>query len=124
MYQLNADLFKDSLKQHLAEVRAHLANCEKTFRAELSAIESAIYEQLSDELRAAFRLARDLSQRSTKAGRVFFLSCNELAGRLRKQSMAAWRMIHRLQRLRIIEPVTPGIRGLGSRVAGEYRWAL
>jgi hypothetical protein len=123
LYELNADLFNDSLAQHLNEVRAHLSNCEQRFLEELSQIEAAFYVRLGGDLKAAFRICRDLALRSIKGG-VFFLSCNELAGRLRKQSMVAYRILHRLQRLRIIEFVTPGIRGIGSRVATEYRWSL
>jgi hypothetical protein len=123
-YELNSDIFSDPLNQHLSEVGAHLANCEKTFLSELSRVEGLIYSRLTDDQKTAFRICRDFAFRSTQP-RQFFLSCNELSRRIEKDAMAAWRILQRFQRLRVLELLTLGARkiGSGSR-ASEYRWAL
>ena len=123
LHQLNSDVINDPIEKHLSEVRAHLANCERTFIAELNPIELAVYTRLREHLRAPFRITRDLAHRGDDRSH-FFLSCNELAGRLRKDPQQAWRILWQFQRIGILKVAAPGVPGIRSRIATTWRWML
>lgn len=127
-HQINQDLFKDSLEQHMSEANAHFAACERQWLSSLGERERQFVEDLPETHAAAFRICRDLAATvdlSTPLGQ-FFLSYDDLAGRLGIFPVQAQRILGILNNEGWIEITekgtrhTPGQRGRATR----YRWIL
>lgn len=111
------------------EVRAMLIGCEHTFQEELNERERRAYLDLPEQERPAFRIARSLSNCVSNAELpppMFHLSCHELAVRLGLLDPQAGRILQKLERLGVIEKVTPGTKHQkGQRgTATVWRWLL
>ncbi len=128
-YRQHGDVFSDyPLATYQAEVRSVAAGCEASFRRNLSDGVRFVYETLDDdEHRTAFRICHSLSlcERDASAPpQSFFLSTENLALRLGSFGRRAWRILQRLEWLKIIETVSAGtMRAKGQRgVATVFRW--
>lgn len=125
-HQINQDLFKDSLEQHMNEAEAHCAACERQWLASLGDMERQFVEGLPETHVAAFRICRDLAatlSHSTPPGQ-FFLSYDDLAARLGNFPMQAQRILGILENEGWIEITVKGTRhtkGQPGR-ATRYRW--
>lgn len=127
-WELNQDIFTDSLEQHMHEAEAHLDAREATWRNSLSDGERALAEQLRQPLRESFRICRDLAKRDNAEcprGK-FFLSMGDLADRISLRTVEAQRIFHVLEGLGCLEIATKGTRhAKGARgIATRYLWKL
>jgi hypothetical protein len=127
-HQINQDLFKDSLEQHMSEANAHFAACERQWFLSLGEMERQFVEFLPETHSAAFRICRDLAATvnpSTPLGQ-FFLSYDDLAARLGNFPVQAQRILGILEGegwIKITEKGTRHTKGQPGR-ATRYQWSL
>lgn len=124
-YQLHADIFHDEEQQHRQEVEAHLTAVESRWAAELTEDERAALAEMDPEMREGWRLCRDLAMRDGANGQ-FFMSCNDLASRVRITPPKAFAILHGLCGLGVLALEEPGTRytkGMtGPRRASVWRY--
>ena len=78
-YQTNYWKFNDSLEQHLIEARSLLLGVAKSYRAELSEGERALYVLLSERHQNLLRICRDLAFRNEMVPRLSMCHRQSLA---------------------------------------------
>lgn len=121
-FDVNRAIFHAAREEHGRECRAAIAGCAKTYRSKLAPIVGAYFDLLDEREQAAFRIARDLSNRSRTG--IFFLSSDELGARLGCASMQAHRILNAFVGDGVLERVTPGQRREPGKqpCATEWRW--
>jgi hypothetical protein len=125
-YDLNAEIFNDSVEQHMAEAQALLKGVAETYESELPTTEREIYEALVGDDRVAFRIFLDLATSDESSNSQFFMSCDQLGFRLSIASKMAWELLNRFMEVGLLEQLVPGerrARGVVPR-AGEYVWLI
>lgn len=127
-YELNQDVFTDSLDQHMREACAHLTACDTEWRNTLTDSESKTISSFPARLVEAFRICRDLAAIDTVESipGFFFLSCSDLADRLSLDVKQAHRILQNFRCCGIVEAIEEGTRrakGIRGR-ATRYRWNL
>lgn len=95
------------------------ANLEHPFNKD----EQLVYNALWADGRLAFVELRRSAILGEPRG-TFFMSCDNLAKRVRTDSRSAWRTMITMCGLGIIEPVSKGFMTDGIKTAGSYRWML
>ena len=125
-YDAHQVIFKDSRAQHMKEAEAMLKSVEATFLTSLSEREGKVYHGLDTQEQEAFRICRDLALRPAPqyGPMTFFMSCNDLGGRLGVHPVQAQRILRQLTTLEILVLLEKGNRrapGVKSK-AGVYRW--
>jgi hypothetical protein len=118
----NRDIYRGSTEEHMKSLEKLWQGCEADYPNELSPKEAAVFAQLENEERAAFRIMRDLAK--AKDG-TFYMACDQIEARL-GNGCNGWRLLNQFCALRIIEKVTRGQRWeTGRRAkAATYRWLL
>jgi hypothetical protein len=121
MLRINAGIYSGTTMEHMNSFESLWAGCEEKYPSELNAKEAAIYAELEEGERPAFRICRDLAQRR---GGEFFMPCDKLEVRVR--GISGWRMLKNFCSLEIIEQTKPGQkRAKGTKaLAATFRWKL
>jgi len=127
-WELNQDIFTDSLEQHMHEAEAQLNAREATWQSALTPEERVLADQFHQPLREAFRICRDLAGLDTPESPrgKFFLSMGDLADRISLRAVEAQRIIHVLEGLGCLQVVTKGTKHSkeGPGIATRYRWVF
>lgn len=125
-YEVNQDVFADSLDQHMAEAEAHLRATLDRWEETLTLADKTHLKSIPALQCEAYRICRDLAQHDNdKCSRgSFFLSCDDLARRLDIDIKKAHRIFAQFESLEILSITLKGTRySKGSRgKATTYKW--
>ena len=125
-YEVNQDVFADSLDQHVAEAEAHLKATLDRWEEGLTLADRTHLKSIPALQCEAYRICRDLAQHDNdKCSRgSFFLSCDDLARRLDTDIKKAHRIFAQFESLGILSITLKGTRhSKGSRgKATTYKW--
>ena len=125
-YDVNQDVFADTLEQHMREAKAQLDASHDRWNKKLSIEEKTTIEGLPPLQREAYRICHDLADHeSDQCPRgEFFLSCADLARRLGTDMKNAHRILAQLEGMNILAIERKGTRhskqSLGK--ATVYKW--
>jgi len=126
-YDINQDVFADTLEQHMREAESHLDATHKRWTQELPDNERTIIEGLPPLQRETYRICRDLAHHvSVQCPRgKFFLSCADLARRLGTDMKNAHRILAQLEGVKILAIHHKGTRHSKQSPgkATVYRWS-
>ena len=132
-YEVNQDVFSDSLEMHENEMWCHLEATRRTWLESLGEEEKSHHTVLAEISRnhtTAFRVCRELAGE----GGIFFLSSAELGSRIDLDCQQSNRLLRQLTAVEIIEVVTKGTQHRVVESDGDqkvergkatiYRWLL
>jgi hypothetical protein len=125
-YKQNQHLWADSFKQHVVEIKAFLKSVRAGYLDSLTNNERKIYESLSENEQAAFRVCRDLASRkkADTDNATFFLSSKGLADRIDYHGRQAHRLLRKFIKWKLLTILKKGERWKKNKkpLATEYRW--
>ncbi|BDS08006.1 hypothetical protein NT6N_30460 [Oceaniferula spumae] len=125
-YDVNQDVFADSLEQHMREAESHLDATHRRWTQELPNNEQTALAGLPSLQREAYRICRDLAhhENSQCPRGEFFLSCADLARRLGTDMKNAHRILAQLEGMKIITIHRRGTRHSKQSPgkATVYKW--
>jgi len=125
-YEVNQDVFADSMDQHMAEAESHLKATLDQWEGELTTADKTHLKSIPPLQREAYRICRDLAQHENdKCSRgSFFLSCADLARRLGINIKKAHRILAQFEGMKIFSISLKGTRySKESRgKATTYKW--
>ena len=125
-YEVNQDVFADSMDQHMAEAESHLIATLEQWESELTTADKAHLNSIPPLQREAYRICRDLAQHENDqcSRGSFYLSCDDLARRLDTDIKKAHRILAQFASIGILSIILKGTRySKGSRgKATTYKW--
>jgi hypothetical protein len=125
-YEVNQDVFADSLDQHMAEAEAHLKATLDRWEETLTLADRTHLKSIPPLQREAYRICRDLAQHENNQCSLgsFYLSCDDLARRLDIDIKKAHRILAQFESIGILSIILKGTRySKGSRgKATTYKW--
>ena len=127
-YEVNQDVFADTLEQHMYEAESHLNASIKRWEDELSEDQKTLLEGLPPLQQEAYRICEDLALHECEQFPVgqFFLSCADLGKRLGTDMKNGHRILAQLVGMKVITILKKGTRHskAGPGKATVYRWIL